>query len=254
MIRNAINNYRFRNINFKEIMREKPNLYIKLQKSFLHKLKRYIVDLYHIVYNTITKLKVYDSPDVMPLNNFIKYLQTNDKRYFTKQFKYSPKIDKAIESFYKEYEAITADKKVSLRIEKMSDIVLLTVKYDTVSLLVNTALNFSRFMPVEQFKTIVEALEKWNYTIDINKDIFEQLEKIKNRIEGIKSRIELIETELVKEDKKEAININATLIDITRVLELNFRLKSDKLTVAEFVEYQKQTKAEIESRKRKESK
>lgn len=198
---------------------------------------------------TDINLKIYDSPDNMPLSNFVKYLQTNDKRYFTKQFKDSPKLTKAIENFYKEYEEITADKKVIDRIEKMGEIVKLTIKYDTVNLLVNTALNFSKFMPIEQFKTIIELIEKWNYRIDINKDIFDQLKVIENRIEGIKSKIQMLENEVITEDKQESVNINKSLIDISRVLDLKYALKSDELTVSEFVEYQKQAKKEIEERR-----
>jgi hypothetical protein len=185
----------------------------------------------------------------MPLSNFVKYLQTNDIRYFTKQFKDSPKLNKAIENFYKEYEVITADRKVIARIEKMDEIVKLTIKYDTISLLVNTGLNFSKFMPIEQFKTIIELIEKWNYKIDITKDIFGQLKVIESRINGIKSKIQLLESEIITDDKQESININKSLIDISRVLELKYPLKADELTVSEFVEYQKQAKTEIGERR-----
>ncbi len=210
------------------------------KRDMIRNIRSFITDI---------NLKIYDSPDTMPLSNFVKYLQTNDKRYFTKQFKDSPKLTKAIENFYKEYEAITADKKVIDRIEKMGEIVKLTIKYDTVNLLVNTALNFSRFMPIEQFKTIIELIEKWNYKIDMTKDIFEQLNKLKNKIEGIKSKIQLLESEIITDDKQESININKSLIDISRVLELKYSLKSDELTVSEFVEYQKQAKTEIQERR-----
>lgn len=235
-----------RKLIFKDIV---IDVYNWFKNSFFYKLKSNIIDLFHIAYNKLTRLKIYDSPDVMPLSNFVKYLQTNDARYFTKQFKHSPKLKKAIENFYKEYEAITADRKVIDRIEKMDEIIKLTIKYDTVNLLVNTGLNFSKFMPIEQFKTIVELIEKWNYRIDINKDIFEQLNKLKNKIEGIKSKIQLLESEIITDDKQESININKSLIDISRVLELKYSLKSDELTVSEFVEYQKQAKQEIEERR-----
>ena len=95
--------------------------------------------------------------------------------------------------------------------------------------------------------------EKWDYKISIDKDVFEQLEKINNRIQGIKTKIDMLSSEMKKEDKKESININSTLIDISRVLELKYQLKANELTVSEWIEYKKQAKKDIEERNKKSS-
>lgn len=209
-----------------------------------------MIEIINKIKGFFNKIDYYYSPDVMPLVNFVKFLETNDKKYFTKQLIYNKNVDNVIVDFFKEYERITKDEKIIDRLNKMSEIIYLTTKYNTVTFLVETAMNFSKHMGIEQFKEIISCIEKWDYRIDYNSDIFEQLEKIKNRVNGILTKIEMLNSEIEVEDKKEAININSSLIDISRLLELKYPLKANELTVLEWLEYRNQAEVELKERKK----
>ena len=101
----------------------------------------------------------------------------------------------------------------------------------------------------ENFDKMIDILEQWNYKIDRNKEVFEQIEKIANRIQGIKTKIELLRAKLDEGQKEKADkpNFEKELINITRILELHHRLKIKELNVAEFIGYQKQAQEVVES-------
>lgn len=196
------------------------------------------------------QITFYDKCDVMPLWNFQKYLETNDLRYFTKEFKDHKSLNDIMTAFFGEYLELTKNQKVVNRFGVMYKIMRLTAKYNTVMLLLKSLYNFPENGKIEQFNALCEQLEKWNYRIDKSKDVFEQLEKISNRVQGIKTQLELLEDELKTDDKEEATTIESQLISVSRVLELGYRLNPKEITVLEWHEYQEQGKKVIRDREK----
>lgn len=181
----------------------------------------------------------------MPLWNFQKYLETSDLRYFTKEFKCHKSLESVMNTFFGEYLELTKNQKVIQRFGIMFKVMRLTAKFNTVSLLVKTLYNFPKECKIEQFNELVLQLEKWNYRIDKNKDVFGQLEKIFERLQGIKTQIEILQDELKQDDKKESETIESQLISVSRVLELGYKLNPKEITVLEWIEYQNHAKEEL---------
>ena len=200
------------------------------------------------------KITFYDKCENMPLWNFQKYLETNDLRYFTKEFKDHKSLNDIMTAFFGEYLLLTNNQKVIGRFGVMFKIMRLTAKYNKVMLLFKDLYNFPKKGKIEQFNELIEQLEKWNYRIDKSKDVFDQLEKISNRIQGIKTQLDLLNDELKEEDTKEAVTIESQLISVSRVLELGYRINAKDITVLEWHEYQEQCKKVISEREKSKSK
>lgn len=190
----------------------------------------------------------------MPLYNFQKYLETNDLRWFTKEFKDHKSLNDVMTNFFGEYLELTKNQKAINRFGVMFKIMRLTAKYNTVMLLLKTLYNFPKNGNIKQFEELIHQLDKWNYRIDRSKDVFEQLEKISNRVQGIKTQLDLLQDELKQEDAKESVTIESQLISVSRILELGYRLNPKEITVLEWHEYQEQGKkviADLEKSKMK---
>jgi DNA repair exonuclease SbcCD ATPase subunit len=102
---------------------------------------------------------------------------------------------------------------------------------------------------MDMFHALVWELEKWQCKIDKSKDIFEQIENINQRLQNLKTQIETIEVELKKDDNNESQSIESQLISVSRILELKYKLDAKDITVAEWVEYQKQAEKTIKQQK-----
>lgn len=202
------------------------------------------------LFQKLYKPTIYDCCDNMPLWNFQKYLESNDVKYFTKEHKYHKDLPDIITAFFGEYLELTKNQKIIIRFERLHKIMRLTVKYNTVSLILKTLYNYNKGLDFEIFKQLVEELQKWNYKIDKNKDIFEQLEKIYNRIQGIKTQIEVLEDELKDEDVVESSSIDGQLISVSRCLDLKYQLNAKEITVLQWIEYQKQADLIIKERQK----
>lgn len=182
----------------------------------------------------------YDKCDVMPLWNFQKYLDTKDLRYFTKEHKEHKDLDNIALNLFGEYLELSGNRAVVLRFEKIFELMRLKGKYDTVTLILKALYNYPNPKDIEGFKILVNELEKWNYRIDKEKDIFKQLETIYTRLQGIKTKISILESEIDVEDEKESTTIGSQLILVSRILELRYSLNSKEITLSEWIEYQKQ--------------
>jgi hypothetical protein len=196
------------------------------------------------------KVTIYDKCENLPLWNFQKYLETNDVKYFAKEHKEHKDLPDIITAFFGEYLELTKNQKIIIRFERAHKIMRLTIKYNTVSLILKTLYNYNKGLDFEIFKQLVEELQKWNYKIDKNKDIFEQLEKIYNRIQGIKTQIEVLEDELKDEDVVESSSIDGQLISVSRCLDLKYQLNAKEITVLQWIEYQKQAVLIIKERQK----
>jgi len=198
-----------------------------------------------------TKITFYETPESMILDNFIQYLKTKDLRYFTKEHKNHKDLDRVMTEFFGHYLKLSKNNSVINRFGIVHNILKYTAKYNTVSLILKALYNYPKDADIKQFKVLIEQLEKWNYKIDKEKDVFRQLESISNRLQGIKTKIALYEAELHDEDTTEATTIESQLISVARILELKYRLNKKEITVAEWVEYQNQATEVIKQKQKK---
>ena len=191
----------------------------------------------------------FDNCEKMPLYNFKMFIETNDLKYFSSDLKQSSRLQNVADLFFTDYIELTNNRKVENRYITMFEIMRLENKYKCVSLLLKSLWHYDKLQGKENFDKMIDILEQWNYRIDRNKEVFEQIEKIANRIQGIKTKIELLRAKLDEGQKEKADkpNFEKELINITRILELRYSLKIKELNVSEFIGYQKQAQEVVES-------
>lgn len=191
----------------------------------------------------------YDTCEKMPLYNFKMFIETNDLKWFSSSLKEDSKLQNVADLFFTDYIELTNNRKVENRYITMFEIMRLENKYKCVSLLLKSLWHYDKLQGIENFNKMIDILEQWNYKIDRNKEVFEQIEKIANRIQGIKTKIELLRAKLDdgQKEKADKPNFEKELINITRILELRYSLKIKELNVSEFIGYQKQAQEVVES-------
>jgi len=200
------------------------------------------------------KITFYDKCENMPLWNFQKYLNTNDLRYFTKEFKEHKDLHEVMTTFFSEYLELTKNQSVINRFETMHKIMRLQLKYNTVSIILKALYNYPKNSDFKGFENLISQLEKWNYRIVKDKDPFVQFEKISLRLQGILTQIELLEDSLKDENEKEYKSIESQLLSVGRVLELRYSLNSKDITVSEWVELCNQAENVIKERQKQQQK
>ncbi len=191
----------------------------------------------------------FDNCEKMPLYNFKMFIETNDLKYFASDLKQSSRLQNVADLFFTDYIELTNNRKVENRYITMFEIMRLENKYKCVTLLLKALWNYDKSLGIDGFNKMIDILEQWNYKIDRSKEVFQQIEKIANRIQGIKTKIELLRAKLDEGQKEKADkpNFEKELINITRILELRYSLKIKELNVAEFIGYQKQAQEVIDS-------
>src|SRR5690606_8941893 len=98
------------------------------------------------------------------------YLESNDLRWFTKEFVNAPDLDKAMDSFYGDMLELTGNHEILNRFTKMFKVMKLRGKYNSVSLLLNAIYNYPPELGAERLNELIDELAKWNYKIDPKKD------------------------------------------------------------------------------------
>lgn len=190
----------------------------------------------------------FDTCKKMPLENFESFIETNDLKYFSSNLTFDTKLQNIADAFFTNYIELTNNRKVENRYVTMFEIMRLENKFKCVSLLLNALYNYDLKLGMDGFNKMIEILEQWNYKIDRSKDVFKQIETINNRLQGIKTKIELLRGKLDEKDteSKDKPNFDAELINISRILELKYRLTVKELNVAEFIGYQQQAHQLVE--------
>ena len=186
----------------------------------------------------------------MPLWNFQKYLETNDLKYFTKEFKEVKGLDTVMNDFFIEYLELTQNNSVYQRFSKIHKLLKLEGKYNCVSLILKSLYNFDIKIGIDMFNDLVSELEKWGNKIDKSKDVFIQLEEINQRLQNLKTQISSLQSELKKDDQQESQSIESQLISVSRILELNYKLNAKDITVKDWIEFQKQAEITIKNQKK----
>ena len=197
---------------------------------------------------TLDNVTFYDTCEKMPLYNFFKYTETNDLKWFTKEFLEHQELPMVVERFYNDYIAYSKNQSIQNRFNTMFEIMRLENKYKSVYSICQAIYNYDTRLGSELLNELVGLLEKWHYKINKDKDLFTQLEAILNRIKGIKTRIEVLTDKLKLDEKQEVQSIQIQLLNIERALDLKYRLNPKELSVKDFIDYQTQAQKEVSER------
>lgn len=195
------------------------------------------------------KIKAFNNTKEMMLWHYIKYLETNDDKYFSSYYDVlipypisKKKLSNAKDTIYNE---LTKDSfKIKERIGTIHKIEKLKVKYKDVNRLVDAML--MQGTSKEMFILFVAQLKKWGHKIKENYNVLDQLYRIKEINQSLISEIESLNIELSKEQNQEKIEIEEVIFNIEQGLEMNFKVDTKKTSLFEWELMQKRMSKKIE--------
>lgn len=174
----------------------------------------------------------------MLLWNYLKYLETNDLRYFSdyhnKKNVKEPRIDlleQSMTAIYGEILEITKRFEVLEKFRKTHKILKNKVKYNVVMDLIKSIYEYDNNLGREILLEKVEMIRRWGYKISQDKDLFEQLDKIAKGLQAIKTEVEVLESELIKENKNEKVSFEKERLSVEMGLELKIPIDPMKDSV-----------------------
>lgn len=175
----------------------------------------------------------YDSTKKMPLTAYKLFLETQETKYFSSKQKYNKECEKAQLAFFDDLITVSENREVIDRFVKINEIEKLKGKYNVCMMIIHAIRNMQPYKKV--LEDFVSELEKWNYKLDRNKELFGQLDKIENRLQGILTKVEQLQSEFEVAEEKKAQDIDKQLNFIENTQEKKYRLKAEDLTVYEFI-------------------
>ena len=183
------------------------------------------------------KIKIFENSKQMTLYHYVKFLETNDIRYFSTfhdvAIPYPISNNKLKEAKDEIFNEIVKDNNdVAYRIELMHKIEKLKVKYLDVNRLIDLML--FPHCNSEMLQELRKQLQKWGYKIRIGIDVYEQLIKIKNRSESLISEINSLTTEIQKSNSSEKVEIEDIIFNIEQGLEMKFKIDTKKTSLYEW--------------------
>ena len=183
------------------------------------------------------KIKIFENSKQMTLYHYVKFLETNDIRYFSTfhdvAIPYPISNNKLKEAKDEIFNEIVKDNNdVAYRIELMHKIEKLKVKYLDVNRLIDLML--FPHCNSEMLQELRKQLQKWGYKIRIGIDVYEQLIKIKNRSESLISEINSLTTEIQKSNSYEKVEIEDIIFNIEQGLEMKFKIDTKKTSLYEW--------------------
>ena len=183
------------------------------------------------------KIKIFENSKQMTLYHYVKFLETNDIRYFSTfhdvAIPYPISNNKLKEAKDEIFNEIVKDNNdVAYRIELMHKIEKLKVKYLDVNRLIDLML--FPHCNSEMLQELRKQLQKWGYKIRIGIDTYEQLIKIKNRSEALISEINSLTTEIQKSNSYEKVEIEDIIFNIEQGLEMKFKIDTKKTSLYEW--------------------
>ena len=183
------------------------------------------------------KIKIFENSKQMTLYHYVKFLETNDIRYFSTfhdvAIPYPISNNKLKEAKDEIFNEIVKDNNdVAYRIELMHKIEKLKVKYLDVNRLIDLML--FPHCNSEMLQELRKQLQKWGYKIRIGIDTYDQLIKIKNRSESLISEINSLTTEIQKSNSYEKVEIEDIIFNIEQGLEMKFKIDTKKTSLYEW--------------------
>jgi len=184
----------------------------------------------------IKQPQMYTSCKEMPLDNFIKYLDTQDLIWFSKDGKRHEDLNKAMINFFDEYINLTNNQRVRNRYVKIVKMMKIDVKYMSVGITLKALKNHK--LSKKELDENIANLRKWGYKVYKEIDLFTQLDKIQNRLQNLRTQYEMLKIDIESDDQDEKISIEKQLILVSKGLELGYKIDKKTTTVYEWYEYQ----------------
>lgn len=189
--------------------------------------------------------KIFINTKEIPLYNYIKFLETENLRFFCNTqnsfihlFISNKKLEKAKDLILNEM--FKDNYEVRNRISAMHKIEKYKVKFRNVNTLIDCLVNYG------YNAEIVKELESWGHKIKPNFDILKQLYKIKIKNQALITEIEALQVEISKSSSAEKMEIEEVLFNLEQGLEIKYKLDIKKLSLFEFLMLQKKLAKKIE--------
>ena len=214
----------------------------------------------------IAEIIYYDDIEILPLWSFNKYKKTKDLNFLIEGYDgRQPKVtDEAILTKLKEIEekVITQyfealdDYSYQIRLRKVAQLEVINTRYITVMVILD---RLSRGfgdskeqleVRYEYISTLAKLGFKMPVVNSIEGDMMEVI-RISNEVKGLKNKANILISELKIEGKNEEVDINKQLIQISRALELGYKLAPKEISVLEYIQYMKLVEDKIKQDKKK---
>jgi hypothetical protein len=191
--------------------------------------------------------KYYDSIENLPLYNFDKYRSNRDLNWFIIGFDGRQKKENTLEleliekNILEEYFKAIDDRSFSSRMQKLTEIEHLKLKYNVIKSLVNRIWLGFGDNQMETRHIFINELGKHGQgfkmpLINTQQGDAEELIRINEGVEGLKTKINLIEAELKVGEKKESANLSRQLRIVEIGLGYSYRLNPKDVTVKDWIE------------------
>jgi len=203
---------------------------------------------------------IYKFCDELPVFNFYKIIETKDYSWLYVDFdgynkiEITNDIDNIWESIYTEYLELTGDSTSILYYEVVKELLYLQTRYNVVGTLLQQ-LSMGK-MSKQIFPHYVIELKKWQYNLDINKPLKEELERLARQLKSSKNRINIKEEERKSFEKKETgekLSLIQQQVKLEQALSRN-EIDTKKTVVSKWIAMIKEVKAINQERKNKNGK
>lgn len=203
------------------------------------------------------EVQFYDSLEDLPLFNWHKMHEKDEINWLIIGFDGRQKIIQNDELFLvkkrleDEYFELWDDDNFRVTLEKRNEINYYIGLYENVKAILDRMyLGFdisqmeSRLIYIRQLKALRYAMPELN-SVQGDK---EALEKLYQQNEGVKTKINLLADDIKVENTKKTRRLNTELANISKVLELGYAIDSKNISVADWIDLQKQAK-EVNSKR-----
>lgn len=207
------------------------------------------------------KLQLYESLEDLPLFNWSKMNEKNDVNWLRMDFDgRQSKIqdDRMIllkKRLEDEYFLLWDDDNFKETLDKRKDINYYIGLYENVNAILNRMwLGFSndqmenRLIYIRQLKALKYVMPELN---SVEGDRIE-LERLFQQNEGIKTKIKMLLDDIEVDGKKKTRRLNTELANISSILDLGYSINAKEISVADYIDFQKQAKIIIAKQKTKE--
>ncbi len=193
------------------------------------------------IYKHFKPLKYYKGCEDLPIGNFHKILETNNFSYLVRGWDKYKEIEvdldlciKLWKFIYNQYCKLSEDNEALLYYATYSELVYLQTRYYVVSKLLEVMIHGTATDNKEVLALFIKALAKWDYNVDPEKNIEDEISRLLGELRFSTNKIGLLESELenfdIEEEEKTsfiaqvvraelALNKNNIDIDTTSVLK-----------------------------------
>lgn len=198
--------------------------------------------------NTISQF--YESLEDLPLYNWSKMHEKNDLNWLRidydgrqKQIKENETLLGIKKRLHDEYFLIWNDDKFKETLQKRDEINYYVGLYNIVKSNLDRLWAGYDNSQMESRLVTIRQLKKLHYVMpELNS--FEgdriELERLYQQNEGVKTKIKMLSDSLEVDNQKETRRLNTQLADISKTLELGYPINAKEITVADWIDLQKQ--------------